>query len=376
MSYLLHLEIIEKIIFLTFFIALIVQIFYYFFFYLRIAFHKEKESTPVEKRPVSVIVCAKNEARYLKEFLPALLTQDYPDYEVIVVNDGSTDDTEDVLKILKGEYSRLYVTTIPSTGKLKHTKKLAVSIGLKAAKSDWVILIDADCKVSSPRWLGLLQEKFTENTSFVLGYGAYMSRIGFLNKLIRFDTLFIAMQYFTFSMTGLPYMGVGRNLSYRKELFFKNKGFTRHLHLASGDDDLFVNDNATKANVKISLHPETFTYSVPEEKFKPWFYQKKRHLTTARYYKIKYKLVLGLEILSRLMVYAGLIAGAFFPKIILILTAGFFVRYLIQLVTFYYASVKLKEKGVFYLGIIFDFILPIINFIVHLSNIKFRRRRK
>ncbi len=376
MNYLLGLNIFEISILIVFAIAFFVQLFYYLFFYLRIKFYKEKSSSGKAQFPISVIVCAKNEAKYLKEFLPGILTQNYPDYEVIVVNDGSNDDTEDILKIYKSEYPKLYVTTLPSTGKFKHSKKLAVSIGLKAAKNDWVLLIDADCKTVSENWISKMQEQFEEKADFVLGYGGYLGSKGFLNKMIRFDTLFIALQYFTFAMAKLPYMGVGRNLAYRKQIFFSNKGFFRHLHLASGDDDLFVNDNATKSNVRIQLNPDTFTYSVPENEVKAWLYQKKRHLTTAKYYKFKHKIVLGFEIISRILFFISFVAGMFFPKIILFIVLGFLIRYLVQLIIFYFASFRFKEKGIFYLGIIFDFIIPIINFMVHLSNIKLQKRKK
>lgn len=376
MNYLLNLTLFEKSLLIVFCFSLLIQIFYYLFFFLRIRFFKEKHEPGNTKFPVSVIVCAKNEAFYLKEFLPEILKQDYPDYEVIVVNDGSTDDSEEVLKILKSEFPELYVTTIPSTGKFKHSKKLAVSIGLKAAKNEWVLLIDADCKTVSKNWISLMQEKFDKDASFVLGYGGYIASKGFLNKLIRFDTLFIALQYFTFAMAKVPYMGVGRNLAYRKEIFFSKKGFFRHLHLVSGDDDLFVNDNANGKNVRVSINPDSFTRSVPETSFKSWIYQKKRHLTTGTYYKFKHQLLLGLELMSRFMFFISLITGLFFPDILLIILIGFLIRYLLQLMILKFASVKFNEKGIYYLGIIFDFILPIINFILHISNIKIRKSKK
>jgi len=376
MNYLLNLTFFEKSILIVFCVSLLIQIFYYLFFFIRIRFYKEKDTPNNTKFPVSVIVCAKNEAFYLKEFLPEILKQDYPDYEVIVVNDGSTDDSEEVLKILKSEYPELYVTTIPSTGKFKHSKKLAVSIGLKAAKNEWVLLIDADCKTVSKNWISIMQEKFDENADFVLGYGGYIASKGFLNRLIRYDTLFIALQYFTYAMAKLPYMGVGRNLAYRKEIFFRNKGFFRHLHLVSGDDDLFVNDNANSKNVRLSLNPDSFTRSVPESNFKSWVYQKKRHLTTGTYYKFKHQFLLGLEFLSRFFFYNSLFIGLFFYEILLIVLIGFFIRYFLQLMILKFASIKFNEKGIYYLGIIFDFILPIINFIIHISNLKIRKSKK
>lgn len=369
-----NLSVFELVTISVFASALLVQLFYYLFFYLRIAFFKVKDKKN-EQFPVSVIICAKDEAKNLDNFLPSVLEQNYPEFEVIVVNDGSEDETEDVLKRLDNKYKHLYVTTIPKNNNFRQGKKLAVTIGLKAAKNEWVLLTDADCKPVSKNWISKMQANFNKNTDIVLGYGAYSKQKGFLNKLIRFDSLFIAMQYFTFAKAGMPYMGVGRNLAYRKSVFFKNKGFASHLKIKSGDDDLFVNKIANKKNTAIELSPESFTQSVPETKFISWYYQKKRHLTTGRYYKFKHKFVLGLEILSRLLFYTSFITGLIYTNLWIYFAIGFLIRFLLQLIIFYAASVKLKESNVFYFGIIFDFILPLINFIIILSNIRLRKKR-
>lgn len=376
MNYFLKLDVISFYLLVVFAISLVIQLFYYLFFYLRIAFYKGKSVEKPEKQPLSVIICAKNEASNLERFLPDILEQNYPEYEVIVVNDGSDDGSDDILKLYLQKYPNLYVTTIPKSRNFGHNKKLAVSIGLKAAKYDWVLHTDADCKPVSNEWISGIQEKFTEQTDFVLGYGGYLQSKGFLNRIIRFDTLVIALQYFTYAMAKLPYMGVGRNLAYRKSVFFNNKGFSRHLNLASGDDDLFVNENVNKKNTQISLDSKTFTKSLSEKRFKTWIYQKKRHHTTYKLYKRKHKFLLGLELLSRFLFYSTLIAGMFFPAIIYFALSGFLIRYILQLIILYSASVKFKEKGVFYLGIIFDFLIPIINFMVHFSNLKLRKRTK
>jgi cellulose synthase/poly-beta-1,6-N-acetylglucosamine synthase-like glycosyltransferase len=369
-----NLSIFELVTISIFVSALLVQLFYYLFFYLRITFYKVKDKKN-EQFPVSIIICAKDEAQNLENFLPSVLEQDYPEFEVIVVNDGSEDDTENILKRLDNKYKHLYVTRIPKSNRFRQGKKLAVTIGLKAAKNEWVLLTDADCEPVSKNWISKMQANFKENTDIVLGYGGYFKQKGFLNKLIRFDSLFIAMQYFTFAKAGIPYMGVGRNLAYRKSVFFKNKGFASHLKIKSGDDDLLVNKIAHKKNIAIELSPESFTRSVPETNFNSWYYQKKRHLTTGRYYKFKHKFVLGLEILSRLLFYLSFLTGLIHTNLWIYFTAGFLIRFLLQLIIFYAASVKLKESNVFYFGIIFDFILPLINFIIILSNIRLRKKR-
>jgi len=374
MPEILKLSVLELIILGVFSITFLIQLFYYLFFYLRIATYKVK-AKETKKLPVSIIVCAKDEAENLENFLPTILEQDYYDYEVIVVNDGSTDETGDVLKRLNSKYKGLYITTIPENTKLRQGKKLAVTIGIKAAKNEWILLTDADCKPVSKNWINNMQNNFSDKNELVLAYGGYMEQKGFLNKLIRFDSMFIAMQYFSFALAGIPYMGVGRNLAYRKSLFFKNKGFAGHLKLKSGDDDLFVNKVATKDNTGIELSQESFTRSVPESKFGSWIYQKKRHLTTGHLYQLKHKLILGTEILSRALFYISFIASFMFSSLIIVLLSAFFIRFILQLIIFYKASVKFNEKKVFYLGIIFDFVLPIINFIILIGNIKLRKRR-
>jgi len=369
-----NLSIIEYFLFGTFAFALLVQLFYYLFFYSRMLFYKVEDKKN-EQFPVSIIICAKDEAQNLEHFLPSVLEQDYPDFEVIVVNDGSEDETEDVLKRFDNKYKHLYVTKLPQSASRRQGKKLAVIIGLKAAKNDWVLLTDADCEPVSKNWISKMQANFKENTEVVLGYGGYFKRKGFLNRLIRFDTLFIAMQYFTFAKAGIPYMGVGRNLAYRKSVFFDNKGFASHLKIKSGDDDLFVNKIAHKKNTALELSPDSFTRSIPEKRFSSWYYQKKRHLTTGKYYRFKHKFVLGLEIFSRFLFYISLIAGLIYTPYWLVFTSAYLIRLILQLIILYGASVKLKEAGVFYFGIIFDFILPLINFTIIFSNFRLRKRR-
>jgi glycosyltransferase involved in cell wall biosynthesis len=364
----------ELIIIIAFCFVFVVQLYYYLFFYLRIARYRIKDKKN-EQFPVSIVICAKDEADNLESFLPEVLEQDYPDFEVIVVNDGSIDETSDVLKRLDNRYENLYVTTIPENTKLRQGKKLAITIGVKAAKNEWILFTDADCRPTSNKWISSMQSNFTEKNDLVLAYGGYMERKGVLNKLIRFDSLFIAMQYLSFALAGKPYMGVGRNLAYRKSVFFKSKGFASHLKIKSGDDDLFVNKIANKKNTGIEISPESFTQSVPEKKFSSWYYQKKRHLTTGKYYRTKHKVLLGAELLSRILFYILFAVGLNYNSLIFFFLTVFFVRLILQLVTYYYASVKFNEKKVFYLGIIFDFILPMINFIIILGNIRLRKRR-
>ena len=251
--------------------------------------------------PVSVIICARNEEQNLNKFLPAILEQDYPDFEVIVVNDCSDDDTDMVLKIFQMKYNNLKVSTIVKNPKFTNNKKLALTVGIKAANHEHLLFTDADCYPVTKDWISNVVSNYRVGIEIILGYGGYELKRGFLNKLIRFETLFTAMQYMGFAERKLPFMGVGRNLSYKKSLFFRNKGFASHAHLPSGDDDLFVMETATRNNTVVEADLRSFTLSVPETRFSDWLRQRGRHFITGFHYKFKIKVLLALEYISRIL---------------------------------------------------------------------------
>ncbi len=357
----------EKIVFILFGLSLLIQLAYYLFVYSRMIFYKQKD-THTSNEPVSVIICARNEVENLKKHIPLILTQDYPNYEVIVVNDCSYDESEETLSVLQTKYPRLRVTTINEDKKFFHGKKLALTIGIKAAKNELLLLTDADCYPVDKNWINRMQQNFTDKTEIVLGYGGYIKRKGLVNKLIRFDTFFIALQYFGLALAGKPYMGVGRNLAYRKSTFFKNKGFARFSYILSGDDDLFINNVAKKNNIKIEIDKTSHTRSLPKTKFKEWCAQKKRHLTTSKHYKAKSKFILGLEILSREIFYLSFIVLLILQFDYRIILITFLIRLLVQLIIIKIGMNRLQEKGFLFLTTLFDFILPIINFYLLISN--------
>jgi len=351
--------------------AFAVQLFYYLYYYRKILsrgrkIRKGKISFSDKKPPVSVIICAKNESENLREFLPSVLTQDYPDYQVIVVNDGSSDESEEILALFSQEYPHLYHTYLPLTAKFISTKKMALTVGIKAAKHDIVLLTDADCKPAGKDWITNIVRNFDEKTDVVLAYGAYFKEKGLLGKLISYDTFTIALQYMGFALAGKPYMGVGRNLAYRKRLFFDNKGFASHLHLQSGDDDLFIKDVATKRNTSVEFSPESITYSVQKQSFKSWRIQKSRHFTTAPYYKINTRLRIGGEIFSRFLFYAAIIALAATQNLWLAGFAGsiYLLRVLVQQLVINRTAKKMNEQRFYFSALLFDVILPIINLYV------------
>ncbi|MFI5219029.1 MAG: glycosyltransferase [Bacteroidia bacterium] len=317
----LNVELAGKISFTLFLAFFVIQIFYYLFLFGKLAFLK-KQKTSYKEHPVSVVICARNELKNLRNNLPKILEQDYKNYQVIVVNDCSWDETENFLEEYADAYPHLKIVTIKEQERYKHGKKFAVTLGIKAADHDIILLTDADCYPTGKNWLSEMTKNIGGSKQIAIGYGAYEKKPGLLNKWIRMDTAFNAVQYLSYALSKIAYMGVGRNLCYSKSLFFKNKGFASHNHLLSGDDDLFVNEVATKNNVVVELNPESFTYSKLKETFTAWLKQKKRHMSTGMHYKAQHQLQLGLFYLSHIFFYllfAMLITISFQIKIALII---------------------------------------------------------
>jgi len=331
-----------------------------------------------EKPGVSIIICSKNEADKLKEFLPAILEQDYPNFEVIVVNDGSTDETDMLLIDLLKKYPRLRTTFVPMEATNLSTKKLGISLGIKAAKNDFLLFTDADCQPKSQDWISLMVRNFVPKVEFVLGYGAYFHRKGLLNRLINYDTFFIALQYMGMAVAGKPYMGVGRNLAYRKTTFLHHNGFSESLGLISGDDDLFVNKTATKNNTRVEISPESITFSEPKTTWKSWYSQKARHLSVSPSYTWQSKLILFMEPFTRGLFYLICLVLLLQGNWLLSLTvvAIFLIRYLTQLFIVNRTAKHFKERRFVLLLLIFDIFLPFITLSIFITGNASRKKNK
>ena len=356
-------------------VCLLLQWAYYLGIYTRIfryarKIRKGKINFNTQYPPVSVIICARNESINLEQYLPTVLEQDYPAYEVIVVNDRSFDDTEDLLRLMSYKYPHLKTTFIPERAKFIDSKKMAVTLGIKSASNDILIFTDADCYPRSKDWLQLMVRNFTDNTQMVLGYGAYCYQKGFLNFLIRFDTLTIGMQYLNLALGKRAYMGVGRNMGYRQQFFNQTAGFSKHLNLQSGDDDLFVNENSKKGNTRIEIDAQSVTLSTPKESFTQWCRQKARHLSTSSHYRFSNKCFIGIELLSRLGFYVSLLATAcvYYPFGLLLATVVFLLRNIAQVSVINATAKQLGEKK-FYFGVtLLDVLLPLINLFLHIKR--------
>ncbi|MFT5166111.1 MAG: biofilm PGA synthesis N-glycosyltransferase PgaC [Saprospiraceae bacterium] len=349
-----------QITFWIFITAFIIQMMYWLFLFSKLAFYKpaikEKRAPGKEDLAVSIVICARNEAKNLKKNLDRILNQNYRSFEVIIVNDDSSDSTDNILLNYHIKYPILRNISLKDKPE-GSGKKFALAQGIEAAKYEILLLTDADCVPNSNNWIRDMVSHLDDQTDIVLGYGPHYKAKSILNKWIRYETLTTATHYFSFALAGMPYMGVGRNLMYRKKLFREVGGFTDHDHLLSGDDDLFINAAATAKNTRIALESESFMYSEGKQSWKDYYRQKTRHLTAGKHYHLKHQILLGLYTLSHFLYYFGAIVLLIlnFSTIFAVVILVYLVRISVIILWYRATFKKLQDTSLIYWVPFFDF---------------------
>ncbi|WP_340063817.1 glycosyltransferase [Ascidiimonas aurantiaca] len=348
-----------------------IRFFFLVFIFRKFTFHRpildraKTNNTP----PVSVIICAKNESENLQANLHHIHEQEYPDFEIVLINDASSDDTAEVMDAFAMEHTNIKVVHVANTEVFWGNKKYALTLGIKSASYDHLLFTDADCRPVSKYWIANMVNGFSDSNTIVLGYSPYQYKKGSLiNVIIRFETLLTAVQYYSYAMIGLPYMGVGRNMAYHRSAFNKSKGFVTHMHLLSGDDDLFVNQNATRYNVSCCFTPDSFVVSAPKESFLEWFRQKRRHVTTAAFYKSLHKRLLAVFYLSGFLYWffiGVLLFNRKFTWEVLVLILFFHV---IQFIFYKKAFAKLGDKKMWWATPLLEGFLISAQFSIFIAN--------
>lgn len=357
------------ILFIVFVVIVSLQLIYYLIYLF--SFSLQRSETKLKKHiPLSVIICAKNEEENLKRNLPYILEQDYSNFEIVLVNDSSSDDTLEVMERFEANNKNVKIVDVKSNEAFWGNKKYALTLGIKASSNDFLVFTDADCKPNSNNWLAQISSKFSNQKAIVLGYGAYAKKkYSILNALIRFETIITALQYFSYAKLGIPYMGVGRNMAYRKELFFNNNGFNGHMAIKSGDDDLFINEVANANNTDICFSKESFTISEPKKTFKDWILQKRRHVSTASFYKTKHKILLGLFYASQLLFWVFaiiLIVHGYKMQWVLAIIA---LRFMIQLLCFGFTAKKLDDANLIFFAPFLELFLVSTQLSIFIANL-------
>lgn len=356
------------LVFYSFIFVAGIQILYFVGFFGRFTVLKPI-SNPTNNTGVSVIICAKNESENLQKSLPIILNQKYPNFEVVLINDASSDNTLDIIKAFAAEHNNIRIVDVKNNEAFWANKKYALTLGIKASKHNYLLFTNADSLPASEYWIQEMSACFTSKKSIVLGYGGYSKvKKSLLNKIIRFESLVTAIQYMSFAKIGIPYMGTGRNLAYTKDEFFRANGFINHMKIRSGEDSLFINEAATQTNTAICISENSFTHSAPKTTFNAFIEQKRRHASIKDYFKLEHRILLAVLYCSQLLFWLFAIALFITTFKWQIVLAIFSIRFVLYYVIFGISSKKLGEKDLIFMLPFLELFLMITQLTIFIKN--------
>ncbi len=353
----------------AFAVVVSVQVICYLFIYGRFAFAKPKKGNTQNIQPVSVIVYAKNEAEMLKSFLPTILSQNYPNYEVVLINDVSYDNTFEIMEDFAEKHSNIKLVNVKNNEAFWGNKKYALTLGIKAATNQNLLFIEASSKPITSNWIKELNSQISGSKTIVIGYGAYTKvKNSILNKLIRFENLVKAIQYMSFAKSGIPFTGVGTNLAYTKKQFFDANGFMSHMNIKKVDHALFINQTATKKNTSVVFSKDSFTTTQAKNTFKDWVLQNRQDTFISKHYKFIHKTLLSLIYCSSLLFWVLgtlLISLSFNWQIVSAIIA---VKLVVQYIVYGTSAKKLNELDLLFFVPFFEIFLILFQFVIFITN--------
>ena len=353
--------------------AILVLAFYHLAMFSRLAF-RDQGAEPDRTLPVSVVVCGRNESDSLQQLIPLLLDQDHEEFELVVVNDRSDDDTWEVLQWMKPEHPRLRPVNIQADEKFSYGKKIALGVGVRTAKYAHVVVTDADCMPTGRDWISLMAAGFSGGRQLVIGHSPYERQDGLASLLERYDGFTKAVQYISFAQAGFPYMGVGRNMAFTSEIFFAAKGQHRHRQLMSGDDDLIINEVARANNTAVIADGRSYMTTRATPDLATWWHRKRRHYTTARYYRMGHQVLLTLLPAARLVLWASIVVlfatGHWLPA-----AAGLAVQLLVFQPIAMQAMRKLGAGRIMWLALPLEWLFLLLDPCIYLSTLIFKPQR-
>ncbi|MDD4067728.1 MAG: glycosyltransferase [Bacteroidales bacterium] len=346
-------------------IIILFQILYYFIVYGRVAFFKDNKLTTDEKQnfcpSVSVVMCVKDDAYNLEKKLPIILEQEYPNFEVVVVNDASKDETEYVLRVLQEIYPNLNVVNLYNNVNGFLGKKYPLSLGIKSAKNEIILLTESDTMPLNYNWITTMVKGFKQKKDIVLGFTNFEQKPTFLNTLMHYENLTSAMNYLGNAMLNNPFMGQGRNMAYKREFFFETGGFISQYNISVGEDDLFINKNANSKNTSVILNKESMNLASPKEKREEWVIQKKKHFKSMYHFKLKDKIISTLMPFATLLIYVLVALSIVFQFPWQYAILPLVLKYTFQIIVYYKSSKTLATKQVAFLSPLLEVLFLFIN---------------
>ena len=335
-----------SVIFYLFVACTAVQIIYYLAF-SSFLFRSKKNKTNTSEIPISVIIYTKNQAEKFLTFLPSILEQEYYKFEIVLINNASSDNTSVLLESYAKKHAHIKVINVENNEAFWGSKKYALTLGIKTAQYPNLLFTDTNCTLVSKHWISEMSKKFTTNKTIILGYKKYQKENSLSNIFIRYENLLKAIKCFGFTKLGSPFMAFGNNFGYQKSEFFKVKGFINHMKTNAGEADLFIKDAANKENTTFCISEKSFIKTAIPTSFSKWFAANKEEIVITKKYKFKHRFLLKFFTFSKILFYvlATVLFFVYPYQIILPIVLAYF---LLQYIIIGISAKKLKEPQIIF----------------------------
>jgi glycosyltransferase involved in cell wall biosynthesis len=331
-------------------VSFLIQLYYYLFIFRKVGSKRRTQATEHTGEPVSVIICVKDDSINLSKILPLLLQQNYPEYEVIVVNDNSSDDSEEILKLAQNQYPHLQIRNLVAH-KSVHGKSVVLGVGIKAAKYNRIVVTDVAC-LPSTDWLKSVSTGF--DSEIVMGYTRYIA----VGKFVRIANYYESLFQLGYALNRRPYTASGENDSFRKELFFA-KGFNPLLRKPEKVEQVFFNSVMNKTNTSVVLLPDAIVASEKHLSVGNWCLECSLNLFSKRLFRRGARHVKSPEMISKTLFYISCIVAIIMSinetPLLASIVGVFLLRLIIQIFVFVSTQKRLGEKRLLLHTLLWDF---------------------
>lgn len=350
---------------ISFGIVTFIELLYYYLLFARFSFMRKKSDTSHYQPAVSVVMVAKDAASVLLKTLPKFLNQQYGEFEVVVVNDHSQDDTRLLLVEYQQQYSNLKIVELDTSVTTIRGKKFALSMGIRCASHSCILITSPECAPTSTHWIEKMAAKFENDKQIVLGYSTFERRKNPFNRMLHFDCLVNAIQYFSLARINSTYRGNAWNMGFTEQMFVQQRGFASHNHIRYGEEDIFVSRSAKRNNTAIEFSREAITVLQRNARHDYWLDHKQGLYYTRKFNTFKNRFLLNFYAVVNLLFYVGLVLAILLSignVVLLSTTLGIVaLRILSQYLVFGYAAAKLNEKQVIPAILLYDILFAILN---------------
>ena len=352
----------------------IIQMYFLLGVYLKLAWHKKENFNPAPHQ-VTIMLSLRNEEERIREMMTKFTELPFEDYQVMVINEVSEDNTLEILNVLAETNPRIKVTSLSQ--ETRFMEKQAINIGLKGAQSPWIVQLPPTTGSISQEWLTKLTGLLDKDTDAVIGYTNVERNKGFRNLLCRMERFHQFMLSGSWILAGMPFVFSENNVLFNKSMYFDTLGFRQKLNRNFANLELIFNENFKPNRIKVSTHADLSVREQVEDDRGDHLKLIKKAVQIRKTLNWSKKFTLFLDDFTKIAL-TGLTIS------LLIILTEYWITFTFMLVIYYILLLiivikllnRLKERKIFVSSFAYILIKPIINWWFFWSTYLIHRRNR